>query len=151
MFDVRKYKVGFDIWGLLLFLTIMVPNVIWFQVPAPVDILRNPSATPVADAAASVFQVVMVAAICALQSGVCKRPMGKGWRWGIAAAVFAYFAGWGFYYAGMTHVLVIMDLCIVPCVAFILFALARRNSIAFVGAVAFMICHGYYGVVNFVL
>ena len=28
-----KYKLGFDIWGLLLFLGIMVPNFIWFAVP----------------------------------------------------------------------------------------------------------------------
>ncbi|MDE7224152.1 MAG: hypothetical protein K2O34_10280 [Acetatifactor sp.] len=151
MFDLRKYRVVFDIWGLLLFLAVMLPNIIWFLMPAPVDLLRKPSVTSVADTVASVFQVIMVAAGCALQNSTCRRPAGRGWRGGIAAAVFLYFTGWAFYYAGITNVLIIMDLCIAPCAAFILFALARRNGIAFVTAIVFMLCHGYYGAVNFVI
>lgn len=76
-----------------------------FAVPAPVDLLRKPSVTSVVDTVASVFQVIMVAAGCALQNGACRRSVGKGWRGGIA----------------------------------------------FVTAIAFMLCHGYYGVVNFVI
>ncbi|MDE6673431.1 MAG: hypothetical protein K2K19_01270, partial [Acetatifactor sp.] len=64
--------------------------------------------------------------------------------------VLFYFAGWGFYYAGVTNALVIMDLCAVPCVAFILFSLARKNAAALVAGAGFMICHIYYGIVNFV-
>lgn len=151
MFDVRKYRMGFDLWGLLLFLAIMLPNVIWFLVPAPVDILRNPSVTPAIDTAASVFQVIMVAAICMLRNDIYRKPMGMGWRGGIVAAVLFYFAGWVFYYAGVVNALVIMDLCIAPCAAFILFALARRNAVAFAADVVFILCHGYYGIVNFVI
>ncbi|MCM1222687.1 MAG: hypothetical protein NC548_50340 [Lachnospiraceae bacterium] len=146
---MRKYRMGFDLWGLLLFLVIMLPNLIWFLAPAPVDVLRAPSVTPAIDRLASVFQVVMVAAICLLRSGDYKKPMEKGWRWGIAAAVFLYYVGWGAYYAGIIGAPVIMGLCIAPCAAFILFALARRNGIALVGAAVFMLCHGYYGVVNY--
>lgn len=150
MFDMRKYRMGFDIWGLLLFLAIMLPNIIWFLVPAPMDILRNPSVTPALDTVASVFQVIMAAAICVLQNSTCRKSMGVGWRGGIAAAVLFYFAGWGFYYAGVTNALVIMDLCVVPCVAFILFSLARKNAAALVLGAGFMMCHMYYGIVNFV-
>ncbi len=32
---LKKYKIGFDIWGALLFLIIMIPNFIWFVIPAP--------------------------------------------------------------------------------------------------------------------
>ncbi|MDE6673598.1 MAG: hypothetical protein K2K19_02115, partial [Acetatifactor sp.] len=71
---------GFDIWGLLLFLAIMLPTFIWFMVPAPIDILRNPSVTPAVDTVASVFQVIMAAAICLLQNSTCRKPMGVGWR-----------------------------------------------------------------------
>ena len=150
MFDMRKYKIGFDLWGLLLFLAIMLPNIIWFLVPAPADILRNTSITPVVDTVASVFQVIMVAAICILQNSACRKPMGRSWRGGIAAAVLLYFAGWEFYYAGVTSTLVIIDLFTVPCVAFILFSLARKNAAALVTGACFMICHMYYGIVNFV-
>lgn len=151
MFDMRKYRMGFDLWGLLLFLAIMLPNIIWFLVPAPVDILRNPSVTPAIDTVASVFQMIMVAAICILRNDACRKPVGMGWRGGIAAAVLFYFAGWAFYYAGVTNAMIIMDSCIAPCAAFILFALARKNAPALAAAVVFMLCHGYYGVVNFVI
>lgn len=50
----RKYRVGFDFRGLILFLIIMIPNFIWFIVPAPNDILRNDSLTPHIDMIASV-------------------------------------------------------------------------------------------------
>lgn len=52
------YRFGFDPWGLLLFLLVMLPNFIWFAVPAPNDILRTDSVTPVVDAVGSVFQVL---------------------------------------------------------------------------------------------
>lgn len=41
----KKYKIGFDVWGALLFLIIMIPNFIWFSLPAPNDILRVDSVT----------------------------------------------------------------------------------------------------------
>ncbi len=37
MFKTGNYKIGFDIWGLTLFLAIMLPNFIWFAVPAVND------------------------------------------------------------------------------------------------------------------
>ena len=42
---LKKYKLSFDIWGLLLFLIIMIPNFIWFLYPAPNDVLRADSVT----------------------------------------------------------------------------------------------------------
>lgn len=53
---LKKYKLSFDIWGLLLFLIVMIPNFIWFAVPAPNDILRADSITGTIDTAASVCQ-----------------------------------------------------------------------------------------------
>lgn len=43
----KKYKIGFDLWGVLLFLIIMIPNFIWFAVSAPNDILRADSITKI--------------------------------------------------------------------------------------------------------
>ena len=43
MFDLKKYKFEFDIWGFVLFLVIMIPNFIWFKIPASNDILRTES------------------------------------------------------------------------------------------------------------
>ena len=63
---LKKYKLGFDIWGALLFLIIMVPNFIWFVVPAPNDILRADSITKTLDTVASVCQVLMIIVLCIL-------------------------------------------------------------------------------------
>ena len=54
---LKKYKIGFDIWGALLFLIIMIPNFIWFVVPAPNDILRAESITETVDTVAIVCQI----------------------------------------------------------------------------------------------
>ena len=65
-----RYRFGFDVWGLLLFLLVMLPNFIWFAVPAPNDILRTESVTPVVDVIASAFAVRHC--ICALVNFVLK-------------------------------------------------------------------------------
>ncbi len=64
----KNYKVGFDIWGALLFLIIMIPNFIWFAVPAPNDILRTDSITQILDTVASVCQVLMIVLLCILKN-----------------------------------------------------------------------------------
>ena len=61
---LNKYRFGFDVWGLILFLLVMLPNFIWFVFPAPNDVLRAESATPVVDMIASVCQVLTVACLC---------------------------------------------------------------------------------------
>ena len=45
-----KYGFGFDVAGLILFLLVMVPTFIWMAVPAPNDVLRAESVTPIVDA-----------------------------------------------------------------------------------------------------
>ena len=61
---IKKYKIGFDIWGLITFIIIMIPNFIWFAVPAPNDILRGESITKTVDVIASICQVLMVMSLC---------------------------------------------------------------------------------------
>ena len=59
-----NYKFGFDIWGLVLFLLVIVPTFIWAALPAPDDVLRAELTTPVVDAIASVLQILTVACLC---------------------------------------------------------------------------------------
>lgn len=77
MFKIRNYKIGFDIWGLILFLVIMLPNFIWFVVPDVNDVLRNNSITPYIDMIASIFQVAMVVALCIIINKYPQKPMKK--------------------------------------------------------------------------
>ncbi len=147
---LKKYKLGFDIWGLLLFLIIMIPNFIWFAVPAPNDILRADSATELFNIIASICQVLMVAALCALINSE-RRKIGFT-AFIIAACVccLLYFVSWVFYYIGITNTPVILGLTVLPCMAFLLFAVDRKNMIAVVPASIFTVCHLIYGITNFI-
>ena len=61
---MKKYRFGFDILGLALFFLIMIPNFIWFAIPAQHDILRVESITPIVDTIASIAQVIMIICLC---------------------------------------------------------------------------------------
>lgn len=151
MWDLKNYRPGFDPWGLWLFLLIMLPNFIWFVLPAPDDILRVESVTPLIDATAQVFQIIMAAALCATVNVTRDKPMKRMFRVGTAACVVLYFAGWAACYAGITNAAVILDLCLSPCGAFLLFALARKNAPALLAAAGFTVCHLIFAVFNFIL
>lgn len=147
----KKYKLGFDIWGLVLFLIIMIPNFIWFAVPARNDVLRAASVTEAVDAIASVCQVLMVVSLCILincsRRKLCVSPLIIT----VILCCFLYFASWALYYIGIGNALVILGLTIPPCLAFLFFAIDRKNTIALLPASIFTLCHLIYGVVNFIL
>ncbi len=147
----KKYKLRFDIWGALLFLIIMIPNFIWFAVPAPNDILRQESITPIVDTIGSVCQIIFVAALCIVinkeRDSIRISPL----LISSAVCIGLYFLGWVLYYNGIVNPMVIIYLTLPPCVAFILFALDRKNFIALIPAACFTICHLIYGIANFIL
>lgn len=148
---MKKYRFGFDIWGAVIFLTVMIPNFIWFAVPAPNDILRKTSVTEVADIIGSVLQAVFVGSICFLinkeRNALRLSPMIKA----AAVCIVLYFAGWILYYNGLAGAGVIISLTLLPCLAFIFFALDRKNMIAVFSAAGFTVCHLIYGIVNYIL
>lgn len=148
---LKKYRFGFDVWGLLLFIAVMIPNFIWFAVPAPNDILKAESTTRIADIIASVSQVIFVAAICFLINNECDKMKLSFCIKAVVCCVLLYYTGWVFYYCGIAAPPVILDMTIPPCLVFILFALERKNFIALVPAVIFTVCHIIFGVVNFIL
>lgn len=149
MWDLKNYRPGFDPWGLGLFLLIMLPNFIWFVLPAPNDILRAESVTPLIDTIAQVFQIIMAAALCAAVNVTRDKPT-SGYRAGTAACILLYFTGWALYYAGAASAAVILDLCLAPCGAFLLLALARKNALALISGAAFTGCHLISTVINFI-
>ena len=148
---LRKYRLGFDIWGLLLFLLVMIPNCIWFAVPAPNDVLRTESATPVVDIVASVCQVLLVACLCFLLHKEQGRLRFSPLVVAAIACVVAYYLGWIAYYSGITRAWVILLMTIPPCAAFLLFAVDRKNLPAALFASVFAVCHLIYGIVNFII
>lgn len=148
---MKKYKIGFDGWGLLLFLLIMLPNFIWFAVPAPNDVLRRVSVTESLDAAASVFQVLMTAALVLIVNPARKPLRLTPWTSAVIGCAALYFGGWILYYQGWTSPPVMLLLTVPPCLAFLFFAAERRNFPAMLPGGAFACCHLIYGAANFML
>ena len=148
---LKRYRLGFDVWGLTLFLLVMAPNLIWFAVPAPNDVLRVESATPVVDMVASVLQVMTIACLCFV---INKGRDRLRFSLLVAASLFcivAYYMGWAVYYSGIANAWVILLLTIPPCAAFILFAADRKNWPAVVLASGFAVCHLIFAIVNFII
>ena len=148
---LKKYKLSFEIGGLLLFLIVMIPNFIWFAIPAPNDILRAKSITEIIDTAASVCQILMISALCIFrnkESGkICVTPFIL-----IAAGCYLlYLLSWILYYGGIVNTIVILGLTLPPCLVFLFFAVDRKNGIALIPISIFTICHLIYGVVNFIV
>lgn len=148
---MKNYKFTFDVWGLAIFLIIMIPNFIWFAVPAPDDILRSESKTAVIDMIGSVCQALFAAALCFIANKNCGKLRITPKIIAAACCVLIYFAGWGLYYAGIIAPSVIICLTLPPCLAFLFFALDRKNYIAVIFIAAFTVCHFIYGTVNFIL
>lgn len=148
---LRKYRLTFDPWGLLLFLLVMLPNLIWFAVPAPNDILRRESVTPALDGIASVCQVLLAAALCVIVNRERERLRPSPLIGACIACGLLYYLGWGLYYLGIVHPAVILLLTVPPCLCFLFFALDRKNYMAVIPIVVFTVCHLIYSIANFML
>ena len=148
---LNKYRFGFDVWGLIFFLLVMLPNFIWFGVPAPNDVLRAESATPIVDTVASVFQVLTIACLCFVINKERSQLRFSPLVIAAIVCVAVYYAGWASYYLGIANSLVIIILTIPPCLAFILFAADRKNLPAVVFATAFAVCHLIFAIINFII
>lgn len=126
---MRKYRLGFEWRGLLLFLGIMAPNFIWFAIPASNDILRADSLTPIIDFIATVCQTAFVICLCLfVRTGQNPFYMSRTIK-GMIASVLLYYVCWILYYQGVMGVAVILGLTIFPCIAFFLFAIDRHNYV----------------------
>ncbi len=148
---LKQYQITFEPWGLLVFLVVMAPNFLWFIFPAPKDVLRQESVTPGWDNVASVAQVLMTAALCFLKNRCAEK---LSWRrpliLGAAGCCLCYDIAWVCYYSGVAAPVVILALCLSPCVTFFLFSLDRKNVPAAMAVVLFTLCHTVYGVINFI-
>ena len=148
---LNKYRFGFEPAGLVLFIVVMIPTFIWLAVPAPDDILRKVSETPVTDTIGSVCQWIFIAAACVLINKDSQKLRLTPLIVLSAVCVILYFSGWVLYYIGVTEPYVIMLMTLPPCLSFIFFSLERKNYPALVPAVGFMICHLIYGIVNYIV
>ncbi len=147
----QKYQLHFEPWSLLLFFIIMIPNFIWFAVPAPNDVLRADSLTETLDTAASICQVSMIIMLSVFQNKECKKISLSPLMVAVMTCCLLYFTSWIVYYIGIVNAVVLLGLTVPPCLAFLFFAIDRKNGIAIVPISVFTICHFIYGLVNFIV
>ena len=118
---------------------------------SPNDILRAESITETVDTVAFVCQILMIAALCIFRNKGSKKLCITPAIIIAAVCYLLYVASWTAYYNGMVNVIVILGLTIPPCLAFLFFAIDRKNGIALIPISIFTICHLIYGVVNFII
>ena len=148
---MRNYRMSFDAGALVLFAAIMLPNIFWFAVPAPMDVLRVDSVTEGLDTVASVLQIALLAALCLLKNRDTEGLRLSALVVAVGACVLVYYICWIAYYLSVVAMPVILGMAIFPCAAFALYAADRKNWIAFALACAFALCHLIFAVCNFVL
>jgi len=93
----------------------------------------------------------MVAALCIFVNQDCKKLSVTPLIVGVFLCSLLYFTSWIIYYIGIVNILVILGLTIPPCLAFLLFAIDRKNFIAVIPISIFTICHLIYGIANFMI
>ena len=145
---LKNYRIGFDWIGLILFLIIMIPNFIWFVVPAPNDVLRIESVTGTIDSIASVCQVLMMASLCLVINRNNTESKETGTIIMVMACVVLYYICWLCYYQGNAETVVLIGLTVFPCAAFLIYSYKRRNMIAAFFAGVFSMCHLIYTIAN---
>ncbi|MBQ8538911.1 MAG: hypothetical protein IJ433_04605 [Ruminococcus sp.] len=148
---MKRYKLGFDFLGLILFALMMIPTLLWSFIQAPNDILRTESITPVIDIIASISQTVMIASLCLLINKNSDKLKLSPMIIATVICFLMYFLGWILYYCGVVNPLIILDLTIPPSLAFVFYAIDRKNIISVATGTMFLICHLIFGVVNFIL
>lgn len=147
---IKKYTFDLNLDSLWLTVFLLVPSVVWYFFPAPNDVLRTESVTPISDTAASVSQVIFIGILCftvnvaAPKRNVKSKPMIS-----TILSCSVYYLSWFVYYIGIVNFAVILALTLAPCAAFLFYALEKRNHIALFPMGIFTFCHIVYGVVNF--
>lgn len=146
----HSLRFGFNPHALVAFILVMLPNILWFILPAENDILRIPSQTPTADTIASVFQALFAAVFILLVKRE-KSERRRGWIIGFSVFLLIYFIGWGCYYCGIADSSVMLILCLAPCLALGCHSISANNYPALIPLTGFTACHLYFCLVNFVL
>ena len=146
-----RYRFGFDIFALILFLLIMAPNIIWSFIEAPNDVLRVESITKVADTIASISQILMIISLCFFINKASQKIRLSALIIACLINILLYYICWIFYYVGITHNIVIIGLTIFPCIAFLTYSVDRKNIVSLLFTLIFMSCHIIFAVVNFIV
>lgn len=148
---LKKYKIGFDVWALWILAVIMLPNIIWMIYSGPDDLFNRETVTPKVDVVMNIFRCLMLAALCFIRNKTATRSIKSSLPAVSGACCMFYYSAWIFYYCGQSNNLIIISLCIFPCLAFIVYAFFKKNPFAFVFAIIFTLLHIVSTAVNYII
>lgn len=148
---MKKYRFGFDYYALILFVAMIAPTIFWSFVKAPDDVLRTQSVTTVLDTIATISQVIMIASLCVLINNSVAKPSLTPKVVLAVKCLMVYYFTWVLYYHSVVNPAIILLLTVPPCAAFLLYAIDRKNIIAVLSSVVFLVCHLIYGIINFII
>lgn len=147
---LKKYKFGIDTWAIWIIAVIMLPNIIWALSDLPNDILKRETLTPVLDNIMTISQVMMILALCFIRNKETQNRPIKSSLPAISVAIcMLYYSAWIFYFCGSADDFILTALCVVPCVALILYCIFRKNAPALLFTALFSVFHILRTVLNF--
>lgn len=147
---IKKFRFGFDLWGFLLFVFIMIPNIFSVIVPVKNNFSSWESVTPQIDTVMSISQYIMIAALCMIINTDAKKIRFNSLIALMVIFSIMYWASWAICYCGIWNTPVIMALCVLPCAAFIFYIIDRKNYFALPFAVVFAVLHIARSMINFI-
>lgn len=148
---LKKYDLKFNLDALILTIILIIPTIIWSIFPTSNDILRAESITPIVDLLARVFQISLIASLCALRrKDVNKLKLNLLILFTIISTVI-YYISWAFYFQGHATNLMILAQTLCPCLSFAFYSVDRKNRIAIILSILFAICHLIFAIFNFMI
>jgi hypothetical protein len=148
---VKDYGIGFSLKGLVAFMLVMVPNIIWMIVPPPNNpIAGNNAPSPLLESVLVISQATMIALLIMLIPRGKRAGQGTNIFTGLASICLAgYYGSWIAYYAGIAHPWILVGMAALPSVYFIAVGLWLQNYVSLVPSVVFAITHTAITCFNF--
>ena len=134
----KNYKWGADLLGILLIALILLPNIVYWCIPAFTGLGGNRALSIVG----YVFQALGIAATVALVNKQ-RKPFTFFSLGGMLTWTFLLidYAAWIFYFCSFYNIAVALFLTVAPCVSLIAFQADRKNYIAVVPTGVFALLH----------
>lgn len=133
-----NYKIGFDLWGFILFAVLMIPNIVYWCLPAFNDLGGN----ALLDFIALFFEVPSIVFLIVMKrKHPERRHLFDSLYIMTAAMVLFYYVAWIVYFCGFNQLNVILFLTVCPCAALLLYELERKNLLALFPTAVFSVLH----------
>lgn len=135
----------FNIYGIIMLVLIMIPNIVYFQKNKDIDVkkMRESSSLEITENILRYMVILFFAVNTGLfEYGFADKKLIAVWAIASAVLIAVYYAGWVKYFKCKTFAVEIL-LAVVPSIVFIFSGIMMRCYVALVLSVLFGIVHVY--------